>query len=87
MNLKTLGGRVRAARENESLTLDDLHRKSGLSKGFLSDIENDKRNPSAESVLYLSDKLKVSVEWLLRGRQSSKRMRCPACNGTGNFNI
>lgn len=85
MNLKTLGGRIRTARENESLTLDDVHRMSGLSKGFLSDIENDKRNPSSDSVLTLSDTLKVSVEWLLRGRRSQKAMKCPMCNGRGNL--
>lgn len=81
---KTLGNRLRAARTNANLTLDDLRKKTGLSKGFLSDLENDKRNPSASNVCLLSDNLDVSVEWLLRGKHDNP-MTCPLCKGEGKL--
>jgi len=80
----SLGERIRASRRLLEMTLDDLAGASGLSKGFLSDIENDKRNPSANNILILSDKLKVSVEWLLRGKHP-KPVKCPYCKGTGKL--
>jgi transcriptional regulator with XRE-family HTH domain len=82
--LDTLGERSRAARRNKELTLDEFADVSGLSKGFLSDLENDKRNPSASTLINLSDALEVSVEWLIRGRRG-KPMKCPYCKGKGNL--
>jgi transcriptional regulator with XRE-family HTH domain len=80
----SMGERIRAARQNNKWTLDDLANHSRLSKGFLSDIENDKRNCSSSNVIGLSDTLGVSVEWLLRGARS-KPMKCPTCNGEGKI--
>lgn len=84
MNLKTLGGRLRAARESLNLTQDDLRRVTGLSKGFVSDLEHDNRNPSAATICLLSDALKVSVEWLVRGKRT-KAVKCPLCKGSGRM--
>lgn len=82
--MNTLGNRVRTARHNKEWTLDDLVQKSGLSKGFLSDLENDKCDASVGTLCHLSDALNVSVEWLVRGHHV-KPMKCPMCKGSGKI--
>lgn len=61
------GDRIRAAREKRRWTQDQLASAAGISKGFLSDIENDKRNISSESALKIADALGISLDYLLRG--------------------
>lgn len=85
MNKNTIGGRIRLARENKNWTQDELREKAGISKGFLSDVENNKRNPSITNALALAEALGVSVEWLARGKQ--KTMKCPLCKGKGEFSM
>src|SRR5213080_4042286 len=65
--MPTVGDRVREIRETKKWTQDQLATKSGVSKGFLSDIENNKRNPSAEYVLKIANALGASIDYLLRG--------------------
>lgn len=65
--MPTVGDRVKEIRETKKWTQDQLATKSGVSKGFLSDIENNKRNPSAEYVLKIANALGASLDYLLRG--------------------
>ncbi len=65
--MPTVGDRVREIRETKKWTQDQLATKSGVSKGFLSDIENNKRNPSSEYVLKIANALGASIDYLLRG--------------------
>lgn len=53
---------------------EQLADAAGISKGFLSDIENDKRNISSESALKIADALGISLDYLLRG-ESGERER------------
>lgn len=82
----TLGERIRAARHDAEWTLDEAAHKSGLSKGFLSDLENGKRDPSVSTIRALSDSLNVSVEWLVRGHHV-RPAKCPMCRGSGKIFI
>ena len=61
------GQRIRELRERRGFTLDDLVAGSGVSKGFLSEVENGKRGLSAENVLKIATALGASVDYLLRG--------------------
>ena len=54
------------------MTQDQLAERSGVSKGFLSDIENSKRNPSSEYVLKIANALGASIDYLLRGDEASQ---------------
>jgi transcriptional regulator with XRE-family HTH domain len=65
--MPTVGDRVKEIREAKKWTQDQLATKSGVSKGFLSDIENNKRNPSSEYVLKIANALGASIDYLLRG--------------------
>lgn len=67
--MPTAGDRIRQIRETRRLTQDQLAERSGMSKGFLSDIENNKRNPSSEYVLKIADALGASLDYLLRGQE------------------
>jgi len=62
-----LGGRVRAARRDKHLTLAALAERAGVSKGYLSTIENGKSEPTASIIARLSEALGVSCDWLILG--------------------
>ena len=64
---ETIGDRIRKMRDEKGWTQDDLARAAGISKGFLSDVENGKRNISADNVLKVANALGASLEYLLRG--------------------
>jgi transcriptional regulator with XRE-family HTH domain len=66
------GDRVKAAREKRNWTQEQLAEIAGISKGFLSDIENDKRNISSESALKIADALGISLDYLLRGETGQR---------------
>lgn len=65
--MPTIGERIRDIREAKRLTQDRLAEMSGISKGFLSDLENDKRNVSSEYILRIANALGASVDYLLTG--------------------
>jgi transcriptional regulator with XRE-family HTH domain len=66
------GDRIKAARERRNWTQEQLAEAAGISKGFLSDIENDKRNISSESALKIADALGISLDFLLRGETGER---------------
>lgn len=61
------GDRIKEIREARGWTQDQLAEKAGISKGFLSDVENNKRNTSSENLLRIANVLGASVDYLLRG--------------------
>lgn len=66
-----LGERIKSRRQELNWTQDDLSTKSGLSKGFLSDLENGKRNVSANNLLDIARVLSVSLDFLMKGEDSN----------------
>lgn len=61
------GRRIKDLRIKKRLTQALLCDKVGISKGFLSDVENGKRDISAKNLLKIAQVLKVSVDYLLTG--------------------
>ncbi|MFT4412239.1 helix-turn-helix domain-containing protein [Fredinandcohnia humi] len=59
-----LGERIRTIRKQKKLTLEELA-GSELTKGMLSLIENNKANPSMESLAYIAERLEVEISELL----------------------
>ena len=47
--------------------------KAGISKGFLSDLENDKRSVSAENLLEIARALSLSLDYLMTGTASQEQ--------------
>ena len=75
--MTTVGGRIRHVREERKLTQDRLAELTGISKGFISDAENDKRNMSSQNLLKIADVLNASLEFLLRGSHDSRGPQTP----------
>ncbi|HMA36194.1 MAG TPA: helix-turn-helix domain-containing protein [Chloroflexia bacterium] len=62
-----LGPHLRAARTRRGLTIAELAAAAGLSKGFVSQVENDKTSPSLDTLERLAAALDLAVVDLLRG--------------------
>lgn len=62
--MKTLGERIQKLRKEKGMTLQTLA-GSGLTKGMLSLIENNKANPSMESLSYIAEQLGIDKNELL----------------------
>ena len=68
--MPTPGDRIKALREEHGWTQETLAERAQMSKGFLSDLENNKRNVSANYALRIADALGVSLDYLLRGERN-----------------
>lgn len=56
-----IGSRIRAARQAQRLTIEQVAEATGLTKGFLSRVERDLTSPSVASLVTLCQVLSVSV--------------------------
>ena len=59
------GRRLRTLRAAKKLTLDQLSKMAGVSKAMLSQIEQDKVNPTVAVMLKISNAMKISISDLL----------------------
>jgi transcriptional regulator with XRE-family HTH domain len=75
--MATVGSRIRQVREQLGRTQDALAAATGLSKGFISEVENDKRNLSAQNLLKIANALGASVEYLLLGLEPARQDKEP----------
>jgi transcriptional regulator with XRE-family HTH domain len=62
-----IGPRLRAARRSQGLSLAGLAERSGLTKGFLSQVERDLTSPSVGTLLRLCSVLEMPVGHLFDG--------------------
>jgi transcriptional regulator with XRE-family HTH domain len=72
-----VGDRIREIRERLGLTQEELAGRSGVSKGFLSDVENDKSSPGSDYLLRIANALGASVDYLLKGEEAERPMTAP----------
>ena len=70
--LDTVGQRLKYIRTQMGLTLEALAGRSGLSKSFLWEVEQDRSGISGRRLLQVADALNASVEFLLRGGSAPK---------------
>ena len=63
---KRLGENLRRIRKEKGMTQEDICDALGLDRGYISSIENGKRNPTLSTLKKLADALKVHVEELLK---------------------
>lgn len=68
-----VGERIRERRMELDWTQDQLCHKAGISKGFLSDLENGKRSVSADNLLDIARALSVSLDFLMTGKASTEK--------------
>ena len=67
-----VGERIKKRRAELDWTQDQLAQKAGISKSFLSDLENGKRSVGAENLLDIARALGVSIDFLMTGEASEK---------------
>ncbi len=68
--MSSVGERIKQRRLELDWTQDQLCTKAGLSKSFLSDLENGKRSISASNLLDVARTLGVSLDYLMTGKAS-----------------
>lgn len=68
--MATVGERIKSRREELGWKQDDLASKAGISKSFLSDLENGKRNVGADKLLDIARALNLSLDYLMTGKDS-----------------
>ena len=73
--LKPLGGRLRALRTARRLTLEQLSSMAGVSKAMLSQIEQDKVNPTVAVMLKIAGALELSISDLVDAPNRSNIIR------------
>ena len=65
--MDTTGARVRYLREARGWTQERLAQEAGVSKSFISEVEHDRRNPSAEKLLEIANVLGASLDFIMKG--------------------
>ena len=76
--LDTVGQRINFIRNELGLTLEALADRSGLSKSFIWEVEQDRSGISGRRLLQVADALNASVEYLLRGGTAPKEYEPPS---------
>ena len=76
--MSTPGDRIRAAREAKNWKQEDLANEARISKGFLSDVENDKRDIGARYLLQIADALGVTMDYLQKGKTTAANAKTEA---------
>lgn len=62
----TLGKKLRDLRKKHGMTLDELAKKSGVSKSYLWELENrESQRPSAEKLTSIADVLGVGLSYFI----------------------
>lgn len=70
---RLVGTRLRAWRKEENLKAFHLASLIGISQGSLSDLENNKSLPSAETIARLHLKTNINILWLLTGKPPTRK--------------
>lgn len=76
--MPAVGSRIRKRREALGWTQEDLAKKANISKSFLSDLENGKRNVGADKLLDIARALSRSLDYLMTGKDSETTETLPS---------
>jgi transcriptional regulator with XRE-family HTH domain len=70
--MSSVGDRIKQRRQELGWTQDQLAVRAGISKSFLSDLENGKRSVSANNLLDIARALTVSLDYLMTGEATKQ---------------
>ena len=60
-----IGSKIKEARENKKLTQLELSEKLGISRNYISDLENDRNTPSVKTLARISIELDMDLNILI----------------------
>lgn len=83
--LEQIGPRLRAARQERGLTLDELATRAGMSASTLSRLESGKRQASLELLLPLTRQLGIRIDDLVPDERPDPRVRRPSVTRHGHI--
>lgn len=81
--LEQVGARLRAVRQKQGLTLEELAASAGMSTSTLSRLESGKRQASLELLLPLTRRLGIRLDDLVPQEQNDPRIRRPVIRRDG----
>ena len=61
---KTVGGEITSARIRNKMTQEALSEVTGISRSYISDIENDRYNPSLKTLIAIGKVLSMDLNFL-----------------------
>ena len=76
IDMPQVGNRIRIQRKKMKLTQKELARRIKVNPHYISDIENGRRHPSADTLDDLANALQMSLDYMFRG--TSPIESCPA---------
>ncbi len=71
MNLLDISQTIRKVRQAQGMTVEQLAKKSGFSKGFISQVENFRQSPSLKALIRISEALGIPMSLLFAGENDS----------------
>ena len=63
----SIGQNIKTVRKGKNMTQESFSELVGLSRSYLSDLENDRKNASIETIVKLSISSKVEISHFLHG--------------------
>lgn len=87
VGLQSVGGRIRKARIDASLTTKDLSEKIGVSFAYLGMLERGERNPSIKKLTCIADATGTSLAWLQTGDPGSVDTKSPESSRANSYYV
>ena len=83
--MESIGRKLRKARKDQALSLRDLAAQAEVSASLLSQIENNRSNPSVRTLYSLATVLSLSVDYFNDLQESAKKHLGERFGGDTNF--
>lgn len=74
MDILDIGSKIRAIRNRKKITIAQMCEGTGLSKGFISNVENNNTSPSIQTLQTISSFLRVPLPYLLLEKEQHMRV-------------
>lgn len=67
-----IGGNIKRIRMNKRLTQDEFSKETGISRSYLSDLENNRKSPTIETLEKIARKMNTSMKFLIGGSETMR---------------
>ena len=81
-----IGSKIRAIRNKKNITIAQMCKETGLSKGFISNVENNNTSPSINTLQTIANFLEVPLPYLLLEKKQHMRVIRKSERGFSTFN-